>query len=56
MRVVFTGRLSPSSRREDEGEGFHRIRPGITLALPLSLREGEATRYAHTRSKIFSQT
>jgi hypothetical protein len=56
MKMVCRNRLAPCGRAEDEGEGFGRTRPGSTLALPVSLRKGEATQYASGYSEISSQT
>jgi hypothetical protein len=41
-------RLSPLRREEDEGEGFERIRAGLTL----TLTKGEATWFPHCCSTI----
>ena len=56
MKVMFTNRLSPWQRGEDEGEGFEQMRRGSALTLPLSLKNGEATQQPRGCSKAFSQT
>jgi hypothetical protein len=55
VTIACENRLSPYSRGEDEGEGFEQLRLRSTLTLPLSLRKGEATLHAHSRSIISTQ-
>jgi hypothetical protein len=56
MTAASKNRLSPGSRREDEGEGLERSRPESSLTLSVSLRKGEATQYTRGHSKISPET
>jgi hypothetical protein len=56
MKMAWINRLSPWRRGEDKGEGFERIRAGLTLTLHLSLEKGEATQHPHRHSKTSLQT
>lgn len=50
MRTACRTRLSPVSRRVDEGEGFKLAHRAPILTLPLSLQKGEANQHALRRS------